>query len=58
MKRTDKASIVLKRDDLEKARKYAIQVDKEMRFHLEIGDRSYVLMAEPDYNSLVEAAND
>lgn len=52
MKRTDKQQITIKLADLEKIRQEAWADGRSPRFHIEIGNRRYVILEESDYEEL------
>lgn len=49
-KRTDKKSIIIKLEDLEKVRMEALLEGRKPLFGIEIGGRGYLLVPEEDYN--------
>lgn len=49
MKRTDKKQITVKLSDLEAVRKAAWEEGRTPMFHIEIGNRAYVIIEENDF---------
>jgi len=49
-KRTDKKSIIIKLEDLEKVRRNALLEGTDPVFHIEIGNRRWVCIPEEDYD--------
>ena len=56
-KRTDKASLSIKKEWLEKIDQEAAAVNKEFVVHIEIQDRAYVLIDEDEFISLLQAVH-
>lgn len=52
MKYTGKKQITLKAQDLEQLRKHALMDDRTPVMHIEVGERSYVVMSEDDFLEL------
>lgn len=58
MKRTDKKQITVKLSDLDSVRKVAWQEGRKPVFHIEIGNRRYVLLEEDDFLEMLSGQDD